>query len=253
MTNGDIDNSRIGILFVHGIVGSNSIFRFLIPHIPEECRQLWITLAGHGGDASAFSKASMAQWREQVRCGVEQLSASCDRMIIVGHSMGCLLALRVAAHRKVDGMLLLNAPLRIRVRLRVLTNIINALSGKSRNGESPLDSYGLELDFNPLHYLGWPRRYIELFRESRMTRKLVETTQIYSDIVAVSGGADELVSPESLTFFKHQPSCRQVCLPLAGHYSYSASDKNVICGLFSDLIVRIRTSQGCSPTGGFEA
>ena len=242
MTNRDTDHSRTGILFVHGIVGSNRIFRFLIPHIPEECPQLWITLAGHGGDASAFSKASMAQWREQVRGGVEQLSSSCDRMIIVGHSMGCLLALSLAAHRKIEGMLLLNPPLRIRVRLKALTNILNALSGKSSNGESPLDSYGLELDFNPLHYLGWPRRYLELFRESRMTRKLVETTRIYSDIVAVSGGDDELVSPESLACFKHQPSCRQVSLPLAGHYSYSAADKNVICGLFSDLIVRISAS-----------
>lgn len=155
--------------------------------------------------------------------------------------MGCLLALAVAAHRKVDGMLLLNPPLKIRVRLKALANILNALSGKSYAGESPLDSYGLELDFNPLHYLGWPGRYIELFRESRAVRKLVENSRIDSDIVAVSGGDDELVSPESLTFFKHQLSCRQICLPRAGHYSYSTSDKNDICGLFDGLIARICT------------
>lgn len=228
--------ARTGIMFVHGIAGNNRIFRFLIPHIPQECQQLWITLAGHGGNAEDFSKASMAQWHQQVAEGLEQLSATCQRVIIVGHSMGCLLALTQAARRKVDGLLLLNPPLRIRVRGKAFANVFKALLGTSHTEDSPLDAYGIDIDFNPLHYRGWPKRYLELFRESRIARELVETRSIPSAIIAVAGGADELVSPASLHSFANQPNCQRLLLPTATHYTYTPTDQSTITTHFTTLL-----------------
>ncbi len=55
-----------GFVFVHGIVGNNRIFDFLVPLIPEGCRVKWVVLEGHGGDALGFSRASMDGWKRQV-------------------------------------------------------------------------------------------------------------------------------------------------------------------------------------------
>lgn len=238
-----MDESKIGILFVHGIVGNNRIFRFLNPWVPEGCERLDVTLAGHGGDASAFSKASMEQWRRQVEDGVCFLASRCDRIVAVCHSMGCLLALGQAERKRVDGLLLLNPPMRIRVRGRVLANVLKVglgLTGNDERAQSAIDAYGVEVDYNPLHYYGWPMRYVELFRESRRIRDMVEKTRLDSLITVVTGGDDELVSPDSGLCFSRQPFCRVVTLPDAGHYHYSSSDKDVISGLFTELIERVR-------------
>lgn len=197
-----------------------------------------LTLAGHGGDALDFSKASMARWRQQVEDGIDTLAARCDTVIAVGHSMGCLLALEQAERERVDGLLLLNPPLRIRIRWRALTNVVKIGLGIGRNDVrvlSALDAYGVSIDYNPWHYRGWPMRYIELFRESRKIRHMVESHSLNCAMGVVVSGDDEMVAPESLLCFSRQPKCRVVCLPHSGHYYYSQSDKEVIAGIFTDL------------------
>lgn len=124
-----------------------------------------------------------------------------------------------------------------------MTNAVKVAVGIGANDARVMaarDAYGVALDYNPLHYRGWPVRYIELFREARKTRKLLESTALDCLMVVVVGGDDELVSPDSRSFFLRQPACRIICLPEAGHYYYSESDKIVIAEAFADLIVRVR-------------
>lgn len=233
---------RIGILFVHGIVGNNRIFRFLVPVLPEGAEQLWITLAGHGGNALDFSRASMQQWQRQVEEGVNRLAAECSRIVIVAHSMGCLLALEQALKGRVDGMLLLNPPLRIRPRLRALGNVLKVglgITGNDEMARAALDAYGVALDHNPIHYFGWPMRYMELFREAHIIRHLLEHSQIKATTGVVTAGGDELVSTKSMQSFAGQANCRVLYLPDSAHYYYPEADKEKIRQLFAEILTRV--------------
>lgn len=61
-----ITTDRCAVLFVHGIVGNNSIFDFLTPALPDGIAVRRVSLEGHGGNALDFSKASMKRWKAQV-------------------------------------------------------------------------------------------------------------------------------------------------------------------------------------------
>ena len=71
---------RAGILFVHGIVGNNRIFDFLLPSVPEKYDVKYIVLDGHGGDALDFSRTSMKVWRQQVEDAGTTESIGCILM-----------------------------------------------------------------------------------------------------------------------------------------------------------------------------
>ncbi len=231
--------TRTGILFVHGIVGNNRIFDFLAPLVPDHCEVLRLVLPGHGGDALAFSRSSLAQWRRSVTLAVAALRSRCSRVFAVAHSMGCLFVLDEALQGKLDGLLLLNAPLRVHVAARALVNVLKVGAGRGHGDpvtEAAREAYGISLDYNPLHYYGWPRRYAELFGEIRRVRRLIGERGSACPVELVFGGRDELVSPRAASPFEPYENCRVTVLPDAGHYYYPADDRSVIGRRFENLI-----------------
>ncbi|MDE7407296.1 MAG: alpha/beta hydrolase [Muribaculaceae bacterium] len=160
-------------------MGNCHIFDFLQPLLPENYEVRYLSLAGHGGNAADFSQASMALWRDQVDEAVNDMNACYRRVVIVAHSMGCLLAINTAIRTHVDALLLLNPPMRIRPSWRMIKNAAKVMFGMT-NGDpvaiAAREAYGIEIDYNPLHYYGWPMRYIELFMESARIRQLIQRT-----------------------------------------------------------------------------
>ena len=105
-------NSNVAFLFVHGILSSPRHFDWLIQQIPEDYAISNILLAGHGGNVEDFSRANMQQWKNQFECALTELKKSYRSIIVVGHSLGALLALHASTrHKSISGMLLLNPPL----------------------------------------------------------------------------------------------------------------------------------------------
>ena len=72
--------------------------------------------------AQDFAKASMAQWEDQVDSALSDLRARYENVVIAGHSMGCLLAIRAALADPcgLRALFLLAPPLFIDFRLRAL-------------------------------------------------------------------------------------------------------------------------------------
>ena len=108
------------VLFVHGIQGQPKQFQFLMEALPENVEIRAPLLPGHGQSVREFRRSGRKQWLAAVREETESLLAQGYRVVYVGHSMGCLLGLRVS--RMLDhpyqGMLLLCCPFRIQLRDR---------------------------------------------------------------------------------------------------------------------------------------
>lgn len=99
------------------------------------------------------------------------------------------------------------------------------------------DAYGVSLDFNPLHYYGWPQRYLELFSEVRRIRKEV-LKSVRCPIRVFLSARDELVSPGSAEVFNALHNAKVTLLPTSTHYYYSPADRETICCEFKDLLCR---------------
>ncbi len=229
---------RCGIVFVHGIVGNNRIFDFLVPCVPEGYEVRFVSLDGHGGDALAFSRASMARWKAQVEEAVREMSSRCEKVLGVGHSMGCLLLMEQGARGLLSGLFLLNPPMIIRPRISFLTNAFKVAAGCVGNDPVALaakDAYGVTIDLNPLHYYGWPRRYMELFSEiSRIKKEVV--SNVKCPVWAFLSAKDELVGPASVRPLEKLPRKTIEVLPDSTHYYYSEGDRRVIMEKFASVL-----------------
>lgn len=227
---------KVGVLFVHGIVGNRRFFDFLLPAVPEQWKSINLTLDGHGGDALAFSKTSMAKWKRQVDDAVERLKTECDKVVIVAHSMGTLFALDQSARRRASALFLLNPPMKIRLTRRLFVNSFKVMSGLTSDpvASAARDAYGISIDYNPLHYYGWPRRYLELFAEIRRVRRLVNNVECKGQVFIA--GRDEMVSPSTVTIFSTKKNFQTQMLNESGHYYYTPADRELIVSEFSRLM-----------------
>lgn len=236
---------RCALLLVHGILGAPEYFDFLLPCVEAGWRIEPLLLEGHGSTVVAFGSASMEHWKRQVCDAVDRLRAEgYDTIVIAAHSMGTLFALDQAFQGRAEALFLLNPPLRLRVTPKLL---LNPVKMKLRLSNSPdviaaREAYSIADDSNPLHYIGWLPRYMELFREISRMRSVIRT-QRWPDIpmaVAISRH-DEMVSPSVERFFQGRPRAELLTLSHSSHYHYLPADKQQIIHSFSRLLASFRS------------
>lgn len=105
-------SSSSAVLFVHGIQGQPKQFQFLIDAVSPEVQVCAPMLPGHGSSAKEFHASGRKDWLAAVCRETQTLRSEGKRVIYVGHSMGCLLGLKVSKELgdPYAGMLLLCCP-----------------------------------------------------------------------------------------------------------------------------------------------
>lgn len=103
--------------------------------------------------------------------------------------------------------------------------------------QAALAAYGIEYDANPLHYIGWVPRYLELFAEIRSVRKIL--TKLTVETQVYLSAHDEMVSPVSEKLFAECHNVKVKVLPTSGHYYYSDSDTRMLQEEFGRFIASI--------------
>ena len=112
-----LENSQaptVGVLLIHGLNGSRhdmeELADFLASHgmIAEN-----MLLPGHGMHVRDLLPLGWSDWAEAVYRELRALKQRCDVVFLVGHSLGGALALHVAAHEEVGGVVAMCAPLHL--------------------------------------------------------------------------------------------------------------------------------------------
>ncbi|WP_020085328.1 alpha/beta hydrolase [Hyphomicrobium zavarzinii] len=97
-TNSGSKNGRVGVLLIHGLCGSPSEIRFVANGLTRDgYTVLCPALAGHGGSETELLATTWQDWYESAEKGLEELSATCDTVIVGGLSTGAVLSLLLAA------------------------------------------------------------------------------------------------------------------------------------------------------------
>ncbi len=112
---------KAGVLLVHGLNGS---VRDMVEVEEVLSRNGFITrnllLPGHGSHVRHMLPLGWPEWAAAVRAAYQDLRQQCERVFLVGHSLGGALCLHIAAHEEVAGVVSMCAPLSIRPWLRPL-------------------------------------------------------------------------------------------------------------------------------------
>jgi carboxylesterase len=101
---------KTGVLFIHGFTGSPFEVRPLVKFLKKQTD--WKisvpTLSGHGLTLN-LGKASADSWLMEAELALKKLQQEVDHVIVVGFSMGGLIAMYLALRYKVDRLVLLSA------------------------------------------------------------------------------------------------------------------------------------------------
>ncbi|WGW13513.1 alpha/beta fold hydrolase [Saxibacter everestensis] len=109
-------SKAIGVLLIHGFTGSPFSLRPVADALVDSDITVRVPLLpGHGTSWQEMNRSTWHQWLETVKTSYAELSASCDKVIALGISMGGGLALRMAIeHADIAGVILINPAVMIK-------------------------------------------------------------------------------------------------------------------------------------------
>lgn len=226
------------VLMIHGICSTPRHFDFLVSSLPEEVTVCALLLPGHGGTVKDFGCTSMKAWREATKEALCFLEKEHEELVVVGYSMGTLLALEaLPRHPKVKGLLLLNPPFRPWVRWEMVKRSRRFTKGRV-NEANPheaacMKSIGIELTPRAVSYVRWIPRFLELLLLCRKARRSKQRIGI--PCKGFLGKRDELVSVRSEKYLERLPAEVRISQD-AGHFYYPEKDRAWMCEALRELL-----------------
>ena len=110
------DDADRAVIFIHGFMGSPNQFTDLEDAVYKEgCSYMSVLLPGHGDGIKEFVNNGITNWENHLQKEIDSVKKEHNRIFLVGHSMGGLLALNASLNRenKVAGVVLLSSPLKV--------------------------------------------------------------------------------------------------------------------------------------------
>lgn len=125
----------IGCLIIHGYTGGPYEIEPLIRHLQEQTDwEIEVPiLSGHGRELD-LTNVAFERWLEESLESLQQLSARCETVYVIGFSMGGMIASYLAAIHPVDKLVLL-APARKYISFKYITQHIGEVIGDGLKGK----------------------------------------------------------------------------------------------------------------------
>lgn len=102
--------SKTGCLLLHGFTGTPGELRLIGEALHAEGYTVQgILLAGHGTKPEDLLAVTYQDWIESAQQGLNNLKKHCQKVVVIGHSLGGLLALQMAARNKINGLVTIAA------------------------------------------------------------------------------------------------------------------------------------------------
>ena len=97
------DAGPLGVVLLHGFGGSPASLRAVAEWFEGRGVSVRLPrLPGHGTSVEDLAATRWPQWADEADAALSELHARCERVAILGHSMGASLALHLAANRPDD-------------------------------------------------------------------------------------------------------------------------------------------------------
>ena len=141
---GSGNKARTAVLMIHGFTGSPSEFRRIGYFLRDQGYTIQaVRLPGHGTTPEEMLGTEWTDWYGHVREQYDELASMCSHIIVIGHSMGGLLALMLGTERQTAGIVSLAAPVYLTTRKTawavLLQYMITYIEKKPKNIPTLLD------------------------------------------------------------------------------------------------------------------
>ncbi len=230
ITNG---TSGLMVLYIHGLMGSPFEFRKFLDHLPlDRVDASALLLPGHGGSSADFAAANTRIWQDYVLQQVGALKCQYKRLILIGHSMGGLLALNAARKYPIDGIILLNTPFKTHTTLGQMDIALKVTFAPKSNHDPLLQAYRDTFSVSLAdwwHILAWLPKILDIQRLLKASTRNLE--EIHSPVRLFQSLNDETVDPLSAELFSEHLNHnlkQKTELNHSTHAYFSAADLTLI-------------------------
>jgi carboxylesterase len=111
IASGSGENSRVGIILVHGFTSTPSVMRPWAEFLNSHGYSVRVPLLpGHGTSIEDLDNVNWQQWPTEIEIHLNQLLVDCEKLFLCGFSMGGAASLHVAARyqSELTGIILVN-------------------------------------------------------------------------------------------------------------------------------------------------
>lgn len=106
--------NSIGCLLIHSFTGCPAEMRLLGEKLKDNGYTVkGVKLKGHGTSIEDMENSSWTEWLTSAEEDLLYLKSKCDKVVILGLSMGAIIALNLASKHDVAGVVSLSAPIKI--------------------------------------------------------------------------------------------------------------------------------------------
>ncbi|MFN3265464.1 MAG: alpha/beta hydrolase [Deinococcales bacterium] len=120
--------NKLGVLVCHGFTAQPKTVDYIVPFLEQAGLPYAIpTLRGHGTVWTDLRGVRWQDWLEDATSAYTQLEQTCERVAVVGHSMGGLVAAQLAAQKPVAALVLVAPAFRFANPLAPLVGMLQGI------------------------------------------------------------------------------------------------------------------------------
>lgn len=181
--------NQTGILLIHGFTATTAEVRLIAERLHQEGYTTAAPLLpGHGTHPEDLNHVTWQMWLERVKESYEEILHQCDKVFVIGESMGALLAVEIAAqHPEVAGLMLFSPAIKVK-NLWFARFLAPFQTYREKTGKDD----GLAWKGYKVHPL---KASVELLKLQKHTRKQLK--KINQPVLLVTGDLDHTIAPNS--------------------------------------------------------
>ncbi|WP_166240892.1 alpha/beta hydrolase [Paenibacillus turpanensis] len=191
------ENESTLIMAVHGFTGTPSEMRRVGYYLQGNGYTVdGLRLPGHGTSPEEMSRTNWNDWWQYVVDRYDEVKQQgYKRIVVLGHSMGGLLSLKLASEREVQGVISMAAPIFLATRLSVLAHPLQYMFkyiDRRPSGIPDIDAESLAYTRTPVNCVVSLRQLVRLVKDS--------LGAVHAPIFVGQGVRDGAVKPLSAEF-----------------------------------------------------
>ena len=233
-----LNGNKSGVLLIHGFTGLPAEMRLLGENLNRAgFSVLCMRLAGHGVDEENLMRTTKDDWFNSVHDGFNILRGACEKISVVGHSMGGLLALKLATVCPVEKIVSLAAPIFIDDGLG-----LRNLPPREFCGNACVVQPRRKLDNVPAG-VNNPEKKTPLISVHELLDCIDETKNflptVTAPILVMHGEEDHTAQPRSARFIMDNVGSKSktfVTIPNSGHLLPMNEQRDLVFDLVTDFL-----------------
>ena len=220
-------------------MGAHSLFPPMGKRI-DGADMFYHILPGHETSLADFRKTGAADWQASVDGRLAQLRREYDRIVLVGHSMGGLLAVCTAVENadKIVGITAISFPIKISLKREWIALCLGATKPYSE-GEDPRVTAARKMAGVKIEsvgeYLSTLPQNFEFLKTTKAAQKKLHKLKV--PLTVINSVNDEIVNRSATEFiFSQLPDAQIIVQEKSSHYLFDADDETFIVSTIARMV-----------------